>query len=299
MDPAKVDEDFSQVVFSGDDFKATFDKQSGLLTSYIYKKQEYIHNGQGPQPFFWRAPTDNDYGAGLQKSLAAWKNPELKLKAFTCSDAGTCKEVKAEYEIPATSSRLTMLYTLSPEGKLLVKEVLQVDSTAKQKPHLMRFGMQLVMRESYKMIEYYGRGPAENYADRKSGDRIGKYVQPVAAQYWGYVRPQESGNRTDVRYWRVMSVDGYGLEFKSTIPMECSALNYLTEDLDDGPDKNLHQSHSGDLNARPFTAVHISSRQMGLGCIDSWGSWPLPDYRLPYQNYEFTFMIVPVWAGGK
>lgn len=293
------EEQLACLTLSAANLSVTFNKSTGWIDYLDVAGKPVFEKGYALKPDFWRAPTDNDYGAGLQKSLAAWKNPELKLKAFTCSDAGTCKEVKAEYEIPATSSRLTMLYTLSPEGKLLVKEVLQVDSTAKQKPHLMRFGMQLVMSESYKMIEYYGRGPAENYADRKSGDRIGKYVQPVAAQYWGYVRPQESGNRTDVRYWRVMSVDGYGLEFKSTIPMECSALNYLTEDLDDGPDKNLHQSHSGDLNARPFTAVHISSRQMGLGCIDSWGSWPLPDYRLPYQNYEFTFMIVPVWAGGK
>lgn len=113
-----------------------------------------------------------------------------------------------------------------------------------------------------------------------------------ADQYYPYVRPQESGNKTQVRYWRVLDKEGRGLEFYSDMPMECSSLNYLTTDLN--PSETKNQWHSGDLTPRNFVSVHISQRQMGLGCIDSWGSWPSKEHRLPYQNYKFKFIIKPI-----
>jgi beta-galactosidase len=154
--------------------------------------------------------------------------------------------------------------------------------------------MQLQMPKAFNAIEYYGKGPGENYCDRNSGDRMAVYDQKVADQYYGYIRPQESGNKTEVRYWKVLNGNGKGLQFYGIAPMECSSLNYLISDLDDGPDKNMHQSHSGDLVPRDFTAVQIAARQMGLGCINSWGAWPLKKYLMPFQNYDFTFVIEPV-----
>ena len=289
-------EQLACLTLTGGPLSVTFNKSTGWIDYIDIDGVPVMEKGYSLRPDFWRAPTDNDYGAGLQRRTGAWRNPELKLLSMSCNDQGSNMEVVARYEIPAVSSQLTMTYLLTPQGRLRVHESLQVDTAAKEKPSLMRFGMQLVMQEPYKLIEYYGRGPGESYIDRKSGERIGNYVQPVASQYWGYVRPQESGNKTDVRVWKVISVSGTGLEFRSTVPMECSALNYLTEDLDDGPDKYRHQSHSGDLVSRPFTVVHISRRQTGLGCVNSWGAIALPVYRLPYADYDFTFVLSPCFT---
>lgn len=271
----------------------TFNKSTGWVDYLDVDGKPMFEKGYSLKPDFWRAPTDNDYGAGLQNRFAAWKNPQYNLKSFKCTDNGENKSVEAVYDMPGVESTLTMVYTLTPQGELLVNEKLDVNEEAKNKPSMMRFGMQLVMPKDFSTIDFYGKGPGENYIDRNNGDRLGVYTEKVADQYWGYIRPQESGNKTQVRYWNVVNTAGKGLKFYGTAAMECSSLNYLTEDLDDGTDKNLHQSHSGDLTPRDFTVVKLASRQMGLGCVDSWGSWPRGEYLVPYQDYEFTFVIAP------
>ena len=144
-------------------------------------------------------------------------------------------------------------------------------------------------------MQYYGRGPVENYCDRNSSEFIGVYQNKVADEYYPYVRPQESGNHTDVRWFRVLDGKGRGLEFYSNAPMEASALPYLVEDLDDGPVKDKKVGHhSGDLIERPLTQVHIQQRQMGLGCVNSWGAWPRQEYLVPCQERQFTFVIRPL-----
>jgi beta-galactosidase len=154
--------------------------------------------------------------------------------------------------------------------------------------------MQLQMPKQYNQVEYYGRGPVENYCDRNSSEFIGRYQSSVSDQYFPYVRPQESGNHTDVRWFQV--TDGQrGLMFESTAPFECSALPYLVEDLDAGMWKDHRWGqHSGDLVERPLTQVHVQQRQMGLGCVNSWGARPQRQYMLPVQQYDFTFAIRPV-----
>jgi hypothetical protein len=155
--------------------------------------------------------------------------------------------------------------------------------------------LQLQMPKEFDAICYYGRGPVENYIDRNSSEFIGVYENKVSNEYFPYIRPQESGNHTDVRWFRVVNAEGNGLEFYSNAPMEASALKYLTEDLDDGAvkDKKFGR-HSGDLVERPQTQVHIQQRQMGLGCVNSWGAWPRKEYLMEYKDYDFTFAIRPV-----
>ena len=151
------------------------------------------------------------------------------------------------------------------------------------------------MPQQYQTVKYYGRGPIENYCDRNSSEFIGVYENKVADEYFPYIRPQEAGNHTDIRWFRVLNDAGKGLEFYAGAPIEASALNYLVEDLDDGAVKEkVWGHHSGDLVERPLTQVHIQQRQMGLGCVNSWGAWPLPEYLMPYQDYDFTFVIKPV-----
>ena len=150
------------------------------------------------------------------------------------------------------------------------------------------------MPEDFSTLHYYGRGPIENYCDRHTSTFLGIYNQTVAEQFSPYIRPQETGNKTDIRWWSISNADSNGLTFTAPEPLEMTALNYLTSDLDGGPVKEVKQMHAGDLTPRPFTVVHIAQRQMGLGCIDSWGAWPLQKYLIPYADHAFSFIITPV-----
>jgi len=289
------EEQLACLTLTGGAMSVTFNKQTGWIDYIDVDGMPMLEEGYSLVPDFWRAPTDNDYGAGLQHRLGAWKQPGMKLTSLSDTLVGGRRSVTATYELPSVSARLKFVYTLTPDGRLVVNQSLNVDEEAKQKPWLPRFGMKLVMPEAYDRVEYYGRGPVENYIDRHDSQFLGRYAARVADEYWGYVRPQESGNHTDVRWWSVTDEAGRGLTFRSTCaPMECSSLNYLASDLDDGPDKYAHQSHSGDLTPCPFTAVHIADRQMGLGCVDSWGAWPLEKYLIPYADRSFTFVIEPL-----
>lgn len=284
------------VTLSAGHTSVTFNHWNGWIDYLDVDGKPMLEEGYAITPDFWRAPTDNDYGAGTQRKLHAWKNPEMKMKSFKVveNEGKAEKGVEVVYDMPSVEATLTMTYTLTPAGELVVNEAMTVNKDAKHKPELMRYGMQLVMPKAYDMLTYYGKGPGENYIDRNNGDRLGVYDAKVADQYWGYVRPQESGNKTEVRYWQVKDENGKGLEFYSFAPMECSTLNYLASDLDDGWDKNAHQSHSGDLTPRDFSVVKLAARQRGLACVNSWGAIPLEQYRMPYQDYNFTYVIRPL-----
>lgn len=298
-DTRKVEkeEKVAWVTLSAGNTSVTFNHWNGWIDYLDVDGKPMLEEGYAiTTPDFWRAPTDNDYGAGTQRKLHAWKNPEMKMKSFKVveNEGKAEKGVEVVYDMPSVEATLTMTYTLTPAGELVVNEAMTVNKDAKHKPELMRYGMQLVMPKAYNMLTYYGKGPGENYIDRNNGDRLGVYDAKVADQYWGYVRPQESGNKTEVRYWQVKDENGKGLEFYSFAPMECSTLNYLASDLDDGWDKNAHQSHSGDLTPRDFSVVKLAARQRGLACVNSWGAIPLEQYRMPYQDYSFTYVIRPL-----
>lgn len=297
-DTRKVEkeEKVAWVTLSAGNTSVTFNHWNGWIDYLDVDGKPMLEEGYAITPDFWCAPTDNDYGAGTQRKLHAWKNPEMKMKSFKVveNEGKAEKGVEVVYDMPSVEATLTMTYTLTPAGELVVNEAMTVNKDAKHKPELMRYGMQLVMPKAYNMLTYYGKGPGENYIDRNNGDRLGVYDAKVADQYWGYVRPQESGNKTEVRYWQVKDENGKGLEFYSFAPMECSTLNYLASDLDDGWDKNAHQSHSGDLTPRDFSVVKLAARQRGLACVNSWGAIPLEQYRMPYQDYSFTYVIRPL-----
>ena len=297
-DTRKVEkeEKVAWVTLSAGNTSVTFNHWNGWIDYLDVDGKPMLEEGYAITPDFWRAPTDNDYGAGTQRKLHAWKNPEMKMKSFKVveNEGKAEKGVEVVYDMPSVEATLTMTYTLTPAGELVVNEAMTVNKDAKHKPELMRYGMQLVMPKAYNMLTYYGKGPGENYIDRNNGDRLGVYDAKVADQYWGYVRPQESGNKTEVRYWQVKDENGKGLEFYSFAPMECSTLNYLASDLDDGWDKNAHQSHSGDLTPRDFSVVKLAACQRGLACVNSWGAIPLEQYRMPYQDYSFTYVIRPL-----
>ena len=280
----------SYVKFDAAGTTLTIGKRTGWIDYLDVDGEPMLVDRQSVMPEFWRAPTDNDYGAGFQRRLGGWRNPQMRLKECQVGDNG----VTAKFDMPDVKATLTMTYTLTAEGEVVVRQQLTADKEAKIS-QLPRYGMQLQMPKQYDEVTYYGRGPVENYCDRNSSEFIGIYNNKVTDEYYPYVRPQESGNHTDVRWFRVQDKQGRGLEFYSNAPMEASALNFLTEDLDDGMSKDKKiDRHSGDLVERPLTQVHIQQRQMGLGCVNSWGAWPRQEYMLPYQNYDFTFVIKPL-----
>ena len=290
MSNVKKEETTSYLKLSAAGTTLTIGKETGLIDYLDVDDSPMLVDRQSLTPEFWRAPTDNDYGAWLQQRFAVWKNPEMKLSLFESKENGAV----VSFEMPSVKAKLTLTYTLTPEGEVIVRQQLAADKTAEVAP-MFRYGMQLQMPAQYQTICYYGRGPAENYSDRKDSEFLGVYENKVADEYYPYVRPQESGNHTDIRWFRVIDAKGRGLEFYANAPIEASALNYLVADLDDGPTKDKRiGSHSGDLVERQLTQVHIQQRQMGLGCVNSWGAWPLKDYLLPYQDYDFTFAIRPV-----
>ena len=276
----------------------TIGKWSGMIDYLDVDGQTMLVDRESVTPEFWRAPTDNDYGARLQQRFAVWKNPQMKLKDCKVGD----NNVVAQFDMPEVQGTLTMTYTLQTNGEVLVNEHFTPNPAKEGKdavrvPPMFRYGMQLQMPKAYSQLCYYGRGPVENYCDRNSSEFIGVYRNQVADEYYPYVRPQESGNHTDVRWFRVTDEKGSGLEFYSDAPMEASALCHLTEDLDDGVNKDKKIGrHSGDLIGRPLTQVHIQQRQMGLGCVNSWGAWPRQEYLVPCQERSFSFVIRPLKA---
>ncbi len=289
---AKVqkEETESYVKFDAAGTTLTVGKWSGWIDYIDVDGEPMLVDRESVTPEFWRAPTDNDYGAWLQQKFGVWKNPQMKLKDIDVDD----NQVEATFDMPDVKAELKMTYTLTEDGEIIVRQQLKTDKDA-QVSQMFRYGMQLQMPKQFDEVKYYGRGPVENYCDRNASEFIGVYSNKVADEYYNYIRPQESGNHTDIRWFRVIDKDGKGLEFYSNAPMEASALNYLMSDLDDGPvkDKKVGR-HSGDLIERPLTQVHIQQRQMGLGCVNSWGAWPRVEYLMPYQDYDFTFVIKPV-----
>ena len=243
-------------------------------------------------PNFWRAPTDNDFGANLQHKYAIWKNPELKLTSLKHAIENDQAVVRAEYDMKPMGGKLFLTYIINNEGAVKVTQKMIADQNQKVS-EMFRFGMQLRMPLAFNEIEYYGRGPIENYSDRNHATRLGIYRQTVEEQFYPYIRPQETGTKTDIRWWNLLNIGGNGLQFVAEAPFSASALNYTIESLDDGSNKD--QRHSPEIKKANFTNFCIDKVQTGLACVNSWGAIPLDKYRLPYQDYEFSFIMSPVF----
>ena len=289
--PAIDQTDRNYIPVSGADFTILFNRRSGSMVSYNVGGVDMLAEGESLTPNFWRAPTDNDFGANLQRRYAAWNNPQMRLASIEASMVEGLAVVKAEYEIAAVSGRLTMTYRINNSGAVEVSESFKADPEAKVS-NMFRFGVQMPMPKSFERIVYYGRGPIENYADRKDSMPLGIYDQTVTEQFYPYIRPQENGTKSDIRWWRIVDASGRGLEVTAEEPFSASALHYRIATLDDGSVK--HQRHSGDLDEDPVTNLLIDKVQMGLACVNSWGAIPQPEYMLPYGDYDFRFVLTPV-----
>lgn len=291
--PVVKENDYHYLIVTSPEFTIEFNKHNGFLSRFTVDGLEMIQEGGALKPNFWRAPTDNDFGAWNHRNYRVWNNPELKLNSLTHQEKNGLVEVKAVYELPAIADTLTMTYLISANGAVKVTEKLKAN-TSKYVANMYRFGMRMYMPKQFDQIDFYGRGPIENYADRKLYTDLGRYKQTVAEQFYPYIRPQENGNKSDIRWWKQVDADGRGLMFVSEAPFSATALNYTMESLDDGMDKK--QSHSAEVEKVDWVNFSIDKLQSGLGCVDSWGALPLPQYRMAHQDYEFNFIMKPVKA---
>lgn len=290
----RIDDANSQcVMIEGENFNIQFAKADGFMDKYMVDGLDMIKEGAKLTPNFWRAPTDNDFGAGLQQKYAVWKNPEFKLTSLKSEMKDGLAVVSAEYEMPSVSAgtKLQLTYEINNRGAVKVNQKLVAEKGAKVS-NIFRFGMQMVMPKSFENISYYGRGPVENYIDRKWATELGVYNQTVTDQFYAYIRPQENGNKTDIRWWKQLNEAGRGLQFVAEAPFSASALHYTIESLDSGWEKK--QEHSNEVEPANLTNFLIDKVQMGLGCVDSWGAIPREEYMLPYGDYEFTFIMQPI-----
>ena len=193
--------------------------------------------------------------------------------------------------MPTVSAKLTLTYRINKEGAIEVTQSMTTDKNAKVS-NMFRFGMRAALNKNLSNIQYYGRGPIENYADRNNSTNIGKYAQTVDEQFYSYIRPQETGTKTDIRWWNQTNKGGNGIQLVGKAPFSASALHYTMESLDDGLEKD--QRHSELVPQTDCVNFCIDKVQMGLGCVNSWGALPLDKYMVPYQDYEFTFVIKPI-----
>ena len=269
------------------------DRSTGLISEYAYNGKSLLGEGGTLKPNFWRAPTDNDMGAGLQKKFKAWKNPQMNLKNIDVKKDKKANSVTilTSFDMPEVQGQMDITYVVfANTGAVKVTEDFKATEGAKVSD-MFRFGMLLQMPYTMEKSNYYGRGPIENYSDRKDCMRIAIYNDDADNQYFPYIRPQESGTKSDIRWWKQTDATGMGLQVKSCTPFYASAIHFDTEELDDGDDKE--QRHSFDLKKSKFTNLFLDSAHMGVGGENSWGAWPLEKYRVHYGNKTFTFTLIP------
>ena len=279
------------LVVSNDVFSAVFDQTTGLLTQWQVDGHQMLGEGGTILPNFWRAPTDNDMGSQIHRRYSVWRNPARKLTNFTY-DKKQCA-VSAVYEMPDVKAVLTMTYAFLPDGTVNVTENLDAD-TSEKVSNMMRFGVVVQMPYHTDCSEFYGRGPVENYADRKFSQLLGIYSQTADEQFFPYIRPQETGTKSDMRWWIQTDPAGKGLRVDCEKPFYASALHYDIADLDDGDDKE--QRHAPQIPLSKFTNLFLDAEHTGVGGVDSWSgnAEALRPYRVVYGDKCFTFSLTPV-----
>ena len=274
-----------------------FNKVSGFMVRYTVADRQLLGEGGVLRPNFWRALTDNDMGGQFQKDNKVWKNPTLNLATFHAEKVKKpqpCVVVTAVYDMPDVKAQLTLTYHISGDGRIKVAEQLKTDKDTKQ-PDMARFGMVMQLPYEMERSAYYGRGPIENYGDRKLSQRIGIYNQTADEQFYPYIRPQENGLKSDVRWWNQTTAQGKGMRIEAVEPFSVSALHYAIEDLDE-PKPAKGQRHSTQVPKSKYTNLCIDGAHTGVGGANSWSNWglALPKYRVPYQDRTFTFQFVPL-----
>ncbi len=275
------------VAYAGDT-GVLFNTKTGALQRYVSAHGDIM--SQLPEPWFWRAPTDNDWGANFQRTANVWRTNRRKAMGATVEKYDDRVVVRGKYHIVDAPSDYTLTYTFMADGALMVEA--EWERKGEYVPELPRFGMRMIFPRTYTNFKFYGRGPWENYSDRCESSFVGLYEQSTNEQLFPYVRPQESGNKTDVRWLELTNDSGIGIRIEGLQPLSVSAMPYRSEDLDPGLTKK--QMHYSDIEPRREVVLHVDLAQRGLGGDDSWGAVPHEKYRLEADRYEYGYIIRPI-----
>ncbi|MHA6247165.1 beta-galactosidase, LacZ type [Pontibacter sp. CAU 1760] len=271
-----------------------FDLKEGRLSRYGNGNQGARIIAKYPEPYFWRAPTDNDFGNNMPVKSGVWRtahvNRQVKNVQVGEQQADGLK-IKVTYELTDIHVPYTVEYLVQNDGAVQITAA--IDMEGRELPELPRFGMRMELPGQYDSLSYYGRGPWENYSDRNTATFVGKYADAVKNQFTAnYIRPQENGYHTDVRWLKLTNKDGQGLLVEGLQPIGFSALHYSAEQMDPGLTKK--QQHPTDIRPANTVFLHIDLKQRGLGGDNSWGMLPHDAYRLLDKKYSYTYKIKPV-----
>ncbi len=302
--PIQTKEENGKFKIAGKDFSVIFDVKKGVMTSLAYSGKEMLKEGLVPE--FWRALTDNDYGSKRHKKAQAWRmaGKERVLKDYKVDAKGEASvELTLNFELKNKKRDLgtcQTVYTINGDKSILVEHKFEM-ADDKKVPEVLKFGMSMIMPREFDQMTWLGRGPHQSYQDKKTSAFVDLYSGSVADQYWAYLRPQENGNKADVRWMSITNKAGEGLMFKGTDLIEVSAHHNLLEDFENQPrtsgtkleSKDKNRRHTNDVKPRELTQVDIDMQQMGVGGDNSWGAQPLEKYRLRDKKYEYSFVIKP------
>ncbi len=266
-----------------------FNTRTGGLAGYVSEGRHLMK--ELPEPWFWRATTDNDWGVSLQRTTNVWRTNRRKPLGAKVEEYEDRVVVKGEYYLVDAPSYYTIIHTFRADGSLQVEVEWKRDG--EYVPELPRFGMRMMLPQDYTHLKYYGRGPWENYADRNESAFLGLYEQSTDEQLFPYVRPQESGNKSDVRWVELTNDEGVGIRVEGLQPLNISAMPYRSEDLDPGLGMKK-QMHYSDIEPRREVVLHIDLAQRGLGGDTSWGAQPRDQYRLTADEYSYGYIISPI-----
>jgi len=299
---SKIQKDFSElpniqsqendtlVNVSGKDFKITFDKHNGDIISYNFEGIELLK--KGPKLNLWRPPTDNDLGNGMPGRCAIWKDISKRevLEKFEIIKTDTIHTVKTSFSDTISNSTFIINYTIFKDGAISLKASFYPKESSL--PEIPRIGLQLLLPDEFDSLSWFGRGPHESYWDRKTGAAIDLYKSTVWEQYVPYVRPQENGNKTDVRWMALSNNSGTGLMAVGDPVISTSTHQFYQQDLDH-PGKGAPQKHLNDIKPKEIITWNIDYKQMGVGGDNSWGARTHEKYTLYPGDYEYKFHLIP------
>ena len=286
----QVTKNSSSIKFSAGKISGEFNLNMGRISRYAISNDASLIN-QFPEPYFWRAPSDNDFGNNMPEALGIWRNAHsnMQKKNFTVGEQTAAGlSIKVEYDLTGINVPYTVEYFIQNDGS--IKIIASIDMTGRNLPELPRFGMRMQLPAQVNNLAYYGRGPWENATDRNTASFVGLYKDDVANQATtNYIRPQESGYKTDIRWLTLTNKEGKGLQIEGVQPICFSATNNKSEDLDPGLTKK--QQHWIDIKPRSEVYLSIDLKQRGVGGDNSWGALPHPQYRMLDKKYAYSYVM--------
>jgi beta-galactosidase len=286
----KITKTSDNISFTAGNISGTFNLNQGRISKYTINN-DALNIYQYPEPYFWRAPTDNDFGNNMPEVLGIWRNAHsnLQKKNVTVGEqTASGLPVKVEYDLTGINVPYTVEYFIQNDGSVQITA--SIDMTGRNLPELPRFGMRMQLPQAFSNLSYYGRGPWENYPDRNTSSFVGLYKDEVKNQAAvNYIRPQECGYKTDIRWLKLIDNNGRGLQIEGVQPICFSATNNKAEDLDPGNTKK--QQHWIDIKPRKEVYLHIDLKQRGVGGDNSWGALPHEQYRMLDKKYSYSYVI--------